>query len=468
MGHDENTVVQGQHWPDLPTPTLGEWEPRLTVTVVLPARDCQPELDRTLASLAGQSYPAELFDVVVVDDASEPPLTLPDRSGLRARILRRDEESSHGSGAARRAGASATDADVVLFLDADMVAERRHVEAHARWHHVCRHAVVLGRKWFVDFAGISADDVAAATTAEGGIAGLLAGRKQRGHDWQEQHIADQDGLTRDADDAFLAVVGASVSVRRSFYEAVGGFAGFGLRGIVDTEFGYRAYTGGALLVPDDEALAYHQGARNFAKRGSEIKLLRTGLAANHLPIPMFRKQNTGRRWVVPSVGVVVPVGEATPELVQTTVDSVLGSAVTDLTVTVVDPAGTLPAWVRDYFTAETRVAFVDQHPTSSFPCPFTVVVPAGLMVAPGAVGRLLDVLARENVGLVRTDPAETEDLGVEAWRTRALCRITGAGHTDDVAARAAEVFGERWAPAAASGVRPARYSVTKQGMLATE
>lgn len=467
MGRDETTVVTGQRWPDLPTPPLGGWTPDLTVAVVLPARDCQPQLDRTLASLAGQSYPAELLEVIVVDDASDPPLELPVQEGLRTRLVRRDEGSSHGSGAARHAGAGATDADIVLFLDADMVADRRHVEAHARWHHVCDHAVVLGRKWFVDFAGITAQDVADAVGTEDGIAGLLTGRTLRGHVWQEDHIAEQDGLTRDADDAFLAVVGASVSVRKTFYQDVGGFAGFGLRGIVDTEFGYRAYTRGGLLVPDDEALAYHQGARSFAQRGAQIKLLRTGLAANHLPIPMFRKQNAGRQWVVPAVGVVVPVGGVAPELVQTTIDSVLGSAVTDLAVTVVDPDGTLPDWVHDYFMAETRVVFIDQQPPSSYPSPFTVVVPGGLTVDPETLTRLVQLLDRENVGVVRTDPAETADLGVEVWRTRALCRSAAAG-AGDLAARAAELFGERWAPAAASGVRPARYSVTKQGMLATE
>lgn len=464
MADDDTTVVAGQRWPDLPTPPLGDWAPHLRVCVILPARDCQEELDRTLASLARQTYPAELLEVLVVDDASTPPLRLPAARPAHTRTVRREEVSSHGSGPARHAGALATDAPVLLFLDADMVADRSHVEAHARWHHVCDHAVVLGRKWFVDFAGVSAGEVLEAT-GTGDLTGLLEGRRMRGHEWQEDLIATQDRLTRDRDDAFLAVVGASVSVRSDLYRRAGGFAAFGLRGIVDTEFGYRAYTAGGLLVPDDQAVAYHQGARSFAVRGDEIKLQRTGLAANHLPIPLFRPGNRGRRWAVPQVGVVVDAGDTAPELVQVCVDSVLASDVTDLGVTVVHPeGGEPPSWLRDYFAHETRVAFTTTPPRSAFPSPVTAVVPAGLTVSPDTVGGALTLLAEEGAGVVRTHPADTGGSGVEVWRTRALER-TLASRPEDLDARAAELFGERWVPAPALGVRVGRYRVTRQGML---
>ena len=306
----QQATVVGQRWTDLPVPELGAWTPVDRVCVVLPARDNQTELERTLAALAHQTYPAELLEVVVVDDSSQPPLTLPDLAPAATRIVRRDQAATHGSGAARHAGAVASDADILLFLDSDMLADPRHVEAHARWHHVCDHALVLGRKWFVEADDLTPAAIAEAGVAGGGVADLLAGRTQVRHAWQEDLIREQERLTRDVDDAFLAVVGATVSLRRDSYERSRGFASFGLRGIVDTEFGYRAFTTGCVIVPDDEARAWHQGARSFARRGAEIKKERLGLAANHLPIPMFRQQNAGRQWVVPAVGVVVPVGGA--------------------------------------------------------------------------------------------------------------------------------------------------------------
>src|SRR5918997_213610 len=46
----------------------------VSVTVVIPAHDCQGELNLALAALSEQSHPKELLDVVVVDDRSEPAL----------------------------------------------------------------------------------------------------------------------------------------------------------------------------------------------------------------------------------------------------------------------------------------------------------------------------------------------------------------------------------------------------------
>lgn len=464
MGPDKTTVVPGQLWRDLRVPRLGRWTPQLRVCVVLPARDCQAELDRTMASLSWQSYPSELLDVLVLDDDSTPSLRLPAHHPPGSRILRLEQGLAHGSGRARDAGARATTADVVLFLDADMVADRRHVEAHARWHHVCDHAVVLGRKWFVDFADITAEQVGTATT-EDDLTGLLADRKHRRHEWQEEFIDSEAKLTQDSDDAFLAVVGASVSVRRDFYLQTGGFSAFGLRGIVDTEFGYRAFTAGGLLVPDDEALAYHQGVRNFATRGDDIKLQRTGLAANHLPIPLFRPSNTGRQWTVPMIGVLVEVAGATAVQVQVTVDSILSSTVTDLAVTVVNgTAHAPPVWLTDYFAAESRVRFISGPVTSAFPSPVSAVVPAGLALERDALGWALEFIRREAVGVVRTHPGETDGRGVEVWRTRALSRCAWTAVTD-LDEGVVQLFGERWVPAATMGVRTARHRVTKQGMI---
>ncbi len=453
-------VVGGQRWPDLSVPSVGQWQPGLTVEVVIPARDCQDELDRTLAALAVQTYPQELLRVAVVDDASSPPLVLPELRPEATRLLRLDDAQSHGSGRARHAGADSTTADVILFLDADMVADRAHVDAHARWHHATSHALVLGRKWFVDFAGITASDVG--SQGPDGLWPLLEGRRQRGHVWQEDFIASQDRLTIDSDDAFIAVVGANISIKRCLYEATGGFSAFALRGIVDTEFGYRAYASGALIVPDDEAISFHQGARNFSSRGDEIKRLRTGLAANYLPIPLFRQSVTGRQWAVPMVNVFVDSRGARPEDVQITVDSVLASVFTDLVVTVI--GSDLPAWLTDDLGHDGRVAFRSEAPPSAFPAPFTAAVDPGLLLDELCVQRLLAALDQADVGAVRSHPSQLGGRQVGLWRTRSLLRAAST-RPADLDKRVAELTGEQWLDADTVGVAPGVVELTKQGML---
>lgn len=464
----QHEMVAGQRWTTLPVPELGTWTPTERVAVVLPARDNQPELDRTLATLAHQTYPAALLEVVVVDDASAQPLRIPAVAPDGTRLVRREEAQSHGSGAARHAGALATDAPVVLFLDSDMLADPAHVEAHARWHHVCDHALVLGRKWFVDVADLDPAGIDRAGRAGTGVGDLLTGRRWRPHQWQEDQIELQDGLTQDVDDVFLTVVGASVSVRRELYERAGGFAAFGLRGIVDTEFGYRAFTRGALVVPDALARCWHQGARNFATRGGEIKRARVGLAANHLPIPMFRPQNRGRAWAVPMARVLVDVAssgpgvldDATTERLLLTVDSVLGSDLSDLAVTVVTGDARLPSWWLGYVGSEPRVEVCDAGPGTGFPSPLTVVVAPGVVLAPDSLSTAVALLS-DDVRVVRTLPDAIDTPSVEVWRTRTLER---ALRIPLDAATPADL-GERWCPPQALGARTAEARITPQGMV---
>lgn len=456
-------AVPRQEWTTVPVPDLGTWTPTLTVTVVLPAKDCQDELDLTLAALAVQTYPAELMDVIVVDDASAEPLQLPAIHPERARVLRLPPGDGHGSGRARHAGAEGATGDIVLFLDADIVAERTHVEAHARRHHAVADAVVLGYKTFVDFDGITPEDVLAATRDDA-FDQLLDGRKQRRHVWVEDFIRDADRLTTFADDTFIAVVGASVSAPRALYGESGGFATFGLRGIVDTEFGYRIFTAGGVVVPEPAARSFHQGARNFATRGDEIKRERSGLAANHLPIPLFRPSDVGRMWRVPVVNAVVDATSGTPEEVQITVDSILASAYTDLVVTV-SPSKELPRWVEDYFAADARVRFAPEAVSTGFPAPFSLVVPAGVAIGRSAVGSLLALSGSEGVGLVYATVSDEPGPPVELWATRALHRARRHSGADGLDETARRLFGVHWVSGAEIGIRPAVVAVTRQGML---
>jgi glycosyltransferase involved in cell wall biosynthesis len=87
------------------------------VSVVVPTRNRPQLAAHAVVSALEQSY-ANL-EVIVVDDGSEPPLTLPSdlRSDPRLRILRFDE--SEGPAAARNAGVRVSNGSLVAFLDDD-------------------------------------------------------------------------------------------------------------------------------------------------------------------------------------------------------------------------------------------------------------------------------------------------------------------------------------------------------------
>lgn len=90
-----------------------------SVTAIVPAHG-RPEATRAcVESLLAQNYPAELLEVIVVDDASTPPLA-PALAGLPIRLLRQDENI--GQSAARNHAAELARGAVLAFLDNDCVA----------------------------------------------------------------------------------------------------------------------------------------------------------------------------------------------------------------------------------------------------------------------------------------------------------------------------------------------------------
>lgn len=95
--------------------------PRLwpTVSVIVPAHG-RPEATRAcIASLLALDYPAERLEIIVVDDASEPPLAL-SLAEMPVRVLR--EERNIGQSAARNQGAEQARGELLAFIDNDCVA----------------------------------------------------------------------------------------------------------------------------------------------------------------------------------------------------------------------------------------------------------------------------------------------------------------------------------------------------------
>ena len=210
--------VRGNDWRAveraLDVPALA-FAPCLGVSVVVPCYQGSGELAIALAALEKQTYPRALFEVVVVDDGSEVPLEAPADSPLDLCIVR---QPRHGFGLARARnnGVRAARHDIVVFLDADLVAAEDLIAAHARWHHAVADAVTLGFCRYVSAAGVDPPTVRASAD----LAGLFAGRSFD-VPWTERHMARTGDLTAPRDDLFRAVVGNNIGVRRAFFDEIG-------------------------------------------------------------------------------------------------------------------------------------------------------------------------------------------------------------------------------------------------------
>lgn len=454
-------------WSRLAPPDLAGWRPSRSVSLVIPAHNCQASLDLTLAALARQTYPSELFEVLVVDDGSTPPITLPAIRPDNCRIVRvADQHAGWGRATALHVGACNSDGEILHWLDADMVVFPEHVAAQVRWQHVSDEVVTLGYKRFVDQEWPTAEQVAAAA-ANGTMDRLFRLADSQPHDYVERLIEQTDQLRAGDHLNFRAHVGATAALSRSLYAETGGF-NTELRLGEDTEFGYRLAQAGAVFVPEPRARSWHLGPSHMMTRGEALRRYNHPFLADLMPLPRYLRPAANRSWAVPLVTAVVPA-DGPYELVRTVVDRLLASDLPDLRVLLVAEWAALTDERRSVladplldrrllaatYRSEPRVELARQAPATAFPAPFLLELPAHLGVEPDTVRRLVAVADRWQAGLVRLLPAGATDPadGAALWRTSAVSRALRVRRSDEQLAEVvAEVAGRHWVSGTDLGV----------------
>jgi GT2 family glycosyltransferase len=478
--HNDHTVLE--------VPGLGEWSPRLSVSVLVPAYGDQWKLDLTLAALAAQTYPAHLMEVVVVDDGSAPPLRLPEIRPERTRLLSPDGKG-WGSSLAVHTAARAADGDVLHRLDADMLVYREHIEATMRWHHLAGYLVVLGNKRFVDLAPdrLSPAEVRAVVGA-GGAEALFDGGMTS---WQEEVAADTDGLRDSPHRAYRVCNGATISFTPALYDACGGMD-TGLALGADVEIGYRMAQAGAVFVPEPQARAWHLGIPQMrGDRREEGKRFREPGLGNRLPLRRdWRRRGPGRQWLVPYAEVVVEAAGASFEDVRAAVTAALAGTLPDVAVTIVAPWGELDAECRtplddplldlrlilETFRYDGRVRLRESVPVTAAPAPYRFHCPPGWMLAPDGLARLIELSDQDCQGVIYCALPRGADLAIGRLdRTQALARarlLRAPGEDVDDAVH--EMFGTHWidgtewALVPVSGTGPGRGAAGPPGQDAAE
>ena len=380
--------VRGNDWRTLAVAPIEFFEPTISATVVVPYYQAPEALALTLAGLEGQTYPRELFEVIVVDDGSDPPLELAGPTPLRVRVIYQ-EDLGFGLARARNNGVREASGDIIAFLDCDMVPEAGWLAAHARWHHAACDVVSMGFRKHLDVAGIDADAV---RSRPGSLADLFAARPAQSPPWIERRMARTDDLTAGTDDVFRVVTGGNFAVSAEFLAEVGGFdESFTQWGDEDIEFGWRAHALGALLAPERSALCWHQGPGAVLSEAERASLAQQREKISHL-IPDWRLRSAapGRSFTVPQFVVTVEPGACDEDTVLATVEQVLASEVHDLVVWVEERPAERFDRLRRLLGGDPRVEVgAVGGAASAYPAAaFYVRLPAGAPIKPRMVGRL--------------------------------------------------------------------------------
>ena len=376
----EPASVRYNDWRQVAVEPLETFTPTLPVSVVVPCY--QPPagtLARTLAGLEGQTCPRDLFEVVLVDDGSEPPLVRPRATPLDVRVVRQ-ERRGYGLPRARNTGVRAASHDVLLFLNQNMLVERNWIAAHARWHHALSDALTIGFR-----AHVAAGDIDPGTIRRrpGSLEALLAGRPVDRTPGIEEHLARTGDLASRADDPFAVMLGANFGMSKGFYELVGGSDESIVRwGVDDIELAYRAYVRGGLLIPVREARAWRQVRwaedRDAKRRSARIQ---RGQMAHLIAHARYRGRQPGRLFQVPRFVVTIDGRRGSADQVVRAVGGVLADRAHDLVVRLeTGPGGDGErlARLREEFGPDPRVrvappgAALDEFPSS----PFHVTLPA--------------------------------------------------------------------------------------------
>lgn len=396
-----------------------------SVSVVIPARDCQETLDRLVASIMKQRYPAALVEIIVVDDGSETPLEVHEE----VTCVRQEPDGTFGAGRARNTGAAEATGDVLVFLDADLLLGPDSLAKLLRWYESSPAAVVTATIGFFDVADVGAPQLDAAIE-DGSVAGLVNPLATDDQVWREKTFARTHDLTVDHPDLFRIFIGAVMCVPRALHESVSGLRALGVRGIEDTEYGYRLHNAGGLFVLDRSVDLWHQGRRFFDSTAAKgAKKARADLILELMPEPSFRPDGAKARRV-PMVSLVI-------------VDGVVVNGLDRL-----DRKDVIRAdEVSDQADARR------DHEAS----PFVITVHRDCAVEPDAVDRLLARAIELGVGTLRAvDPEGRELLSIS--RRRAIGRADLIGHSPDATDidRAGDLFGDWSLPGSGLGVVPTR------------
>jgi len=475
-------VVHGNDWRSLDPAPIGDWVPTQRVTVVVPCYNGQEPLALTFAALANQTYPRDLFEVVVADDGSDPPITVPTGTPFEARVVAQ-ERAGFGLARARNTGAAAATGSILVFLDCDMVPEPHHVEAHARWHHLNDRILTLGFRNHVDFSGITPDDVRAASSVDD----LVGGRNVSSPQWIEFHMSRTKDLTSTDTDLFRVVTGGNLGIARDFYDHLGGSdESFTQWGAEDTELGYRAFNAGGILVPERRALAWHQGE---GAAGPDPDEQRSQIEQRHKLAHLiaekgFRRSVAGRTFTVPLVTASVDAAGCSYDDVVERVENLLASGYHDLAVGIsVSDDHPEAVRIRREFGSDPRVVLTDDLLADVPHAAVRLDVPPRVRLWPTDLASMLKGL--EGLGLVCAEvelPKETEDpdrpvgpdnevverpnLMVRMVRTRALHRAMHAG-ADDPWTVAGELFGSRTMGTDALGLKAMKLAKGPRTRLAS-
>ena len=234
----------------------------LTISVVIPTYNRKNLLSDALKSLAQQTYPSDFLEVIVVDDGSSDGTREIETEAFPF-TLRYFWQSNQGDAAARNFGALQSKADILVFLDDDIVVEPNYLTYLVHANDTRQNKIVVGTWNFWP------DE---ATPLSRAIHPSLA--------LDPAHLITKL--------PFRDVYCNNMSIWREAYFKIGMMKGLNFPGSsmwCDLDFSYRAYRKGFEFLRSNKAICWHRD--HFIRNLSDYKKrMRT---ASYRAVVLFKK-----------------------------------------------------------------------------------------------------------------------------------------------------------------------------------
>ena len=206
------------------------------ISVIIPHLNQSEALGRCLESLIEQSYPRELFEVIVVDNGSQ---TEPVDLVGRFEGVSLATEQTPGPGPARNRGVEACRGEILAFIDADCIADSGWLKAIARTLQRPEARVIAG------------GDVRIAVRDAGRLTAIEA--YESVFAFRQKEYIEKKGFSGTG----------NLAVRRRDFDTIGPFAGIEVA--EDTDWGRRAGACGYQILYIPEMIVSHPARRNITE-----------------------------------------------------------------------------------------------------------------------------------------------------------------------------------------------------------
>ena len=213
-----------------------------TLSIIIPTYNRKDLLHETLNSLAQQTYPSNHFEIIIVDDGSTDGTAAISTESFPF-VLRYFWQNNQGDAIARNLGAKQSQADILVFLDDDMLVEPDYLTYLIRDHAEYQNRITVG------LVNIRPEETTPLSLAI------------------DTSIAPN---FTSAEVAFTDVFSNNMSIRREAYFKIGMMQGLDFPGSsmwCDLDFNYRAYQQGFQFFRSTKAICWH---RDYTVRSLDV------------------------------------------------------------------------------------------------------------------------------------------------------------------------------------------------------